>query len=168
MTRDERDSCTCICPGCGAVLSHSDGPTHAYMTSSPACWALYGDVLAHEYSDPALLEVHRLTVDTYAVQHPGDGSRQAIQSVGLHLTRLMIQLESRLSPKETNEVMLDLGVRKSSLEQLNPPERFQMTIADIGPIAGTADHPGKVRLWAEKTWHDWRRHHAFIREWSRG
>ncbi len=54
----------------------------------------YGVILQHEYSDPRLLPTHRLSVDTYAIQHPGDGSRRAIQSVGLHLARLMIQLES--------------------------------------------------------------------------
>ncbi|MDZ7628938.1 MAG: DUF5946 family protein [Parvularculaceae bacterium] len=45
--------------------------------------------------------MHRLSVDAYAVQHPGGASRQAIQSVGLHLARLYIQLEHPHTPKES-------------------------------------------------------------------
>jgi hypothetical protein len=39
------------CVGCGALLPNEDNPTHRYLESSPACWRLYGDVLAREYSD---------------------------------------------------------------------------------------------------------------------
>lgn len=68
------------CPGCGAQLPDIEGPVHRYMTSSPACWRLFGELLAAEYSDPDLIVTHRLSVDTYAIQHPGGQSRQAIQS----------------------------------------------------------------------------------------
>lgn len=70
------------CPGCGVRLPESDGPVHAYLESSPACWAAYGQVLAREYGTPALMDVHRLSVDACAVQHPGGHSRQAIRTVG--------------------------------------------------------------------------------------
>jgi hypothetical protein len=43
---------------------------------------VYGEMLAREYGDPAYFRVHQLTVDTYAVQHPGPRERRAIQSVG--------------------------------------------------------------------------------------
>ena len=33
---------------------------------------VYGEVLAREYSDPSYVSLHRLTADTYAVQHPGE------------------------------------------------------------------------------------------------
>lgn len=147
------------------TLDQIEGSRHAYMISSPACWAKFGEVLACEYSDPALLATHRLTVDTYAVQHSGDGTRQAVQSVGLHLARLMIQLEAPLPPKETNDVMLRLGPRKASLERLDPPKTFAMTIMDVWSVRGTAGHPQAVRAWAESTWREWDRHHAYIRAW---
>ena len=35
-----------VCPGCGLELEVVDGPTHDYIGASPACWALYGQVLA--------------------------------------------------------------------------------------------------------------------------
>lgn len=155
------------CPGCKGLFEPRDGPLHRYMVSSPACWHAYGIVLQHEYSDPRLLPTHRLSVDSYAVQHPGDGSRRAIQSVGLHLARLMIQLESPSSPRETNEVMLGLGQHKHSLPALTPPDRYAVTVADIMAEAGGLRHADAVRAWASSTWLAWAPHHPFIREWVR-
>ena len=73
------------CPGCGALFSCRDGPIHPYMELSFACWAAYGEVLAGEHSDPTLVVTHRLSVDAYAVQHPGGSSRQNNQSVVVYL-----------------------------------------------------------------------------------
>jgi len=154
------------CPGCGAVFEKQDGPTHRYMISTAGCWRHFGEHLAAEYADPTLLPIHRLSVDTYAVQHPGDGSRRAIQSVGLHLARLMIQLEAPTPPAETNDVMLRLGRRKATLRRLERPERFAMTIADVARFSGTSRHVEVVRAWAESTWNDWRQHHDYIRAWA--
>jgi uncharacterized protein DUF5946 len=65
------------CPGCGAVLPPSSGPTHEYIGASPACWAVFGEVLAAEYGDRTFWPAHHITVDAYAAQHPGtDGRRQ--------------------------------------------------------------------------------------------
>lgn len=154
------------CPGCGVDLESFDGPTHAYMTSSPACFELFTNVLAFEYSDAALLATHRLTVDTYAVQHPGTGgSRRQIQSVGLHLVRLCVQLASPLPPKETNDVMLGCARHKQTFVFLEPPDRFSMTVVDVAPYAGGTKHAGKVREWAARTWNDWAKHHSYIHGW---
>lgn len=154
------------CVGCGKLLPVIDGPTHKYMLSSPACYAAFNQILAAEYSSQELMEVHRLTVDTYAVQHPGDPSdRRAVQSVGLHLARLFVQLESPRPPKETNQVMLDFASNKSSLIALKPPKQFRVTAADIAPFAGTGLHAAKVKEWASTTWEDWSAHHDYIREW---
>lgn len=65
------------CPDCLAAIPATGGPVHAYIPAPPGCWALYGEVLAREYSDRALWPTHRLTVDAYAAQHPsGDDPRQ--------------------------------------------------------------------------------------------
>lgn len=154
------------CPGCGALLAEIDGPTHAYMTSSPACYALFTQILAHEYSDPDLLITHRLSVDTYAVQHPGaQTSRREIQSVGLHLARLSLQLMHTLAPKETNDVMLGLSKHKTTLVALPPPAQFSITVADVAPLAGTNQHSATVRKWAESTWNDYASSHRYINDW---
>jgi len=60
-------------------LQKADGPAHAYMLSSPGCWAAYGELLAREYSDSAYRRLHRLSVDAYALQHPGIDTPQSPQ-----------------------------------------------------------------------------------------
>lgn len=153
------------CPGCGAVFEAVDGPTHRYMISSPACWRAYGELLAAEYSTPALMATHRLSVDAYAVQHPGGQSRQAIQSVGLHLARLLVQLDRPMPPRETNDVMLEFGRRKHTLQYLGPPNSFDFTMADVAPHIGAETHGETVRYWAQSALSSWREHHAYIEAW---
>ncbi|WP_299682593.1 DUF5946 family protein [uncultured Roseobacter sp.] len=156
-----------MCPGCGAVLKDIDGPTHPYMLSSPTCFAAYTELLAFEYSDPALMPTHRLSVDAFAVQHPGDGvSRQAIQSVGLHLARLAVQLQHLHVPNRSADIMLLLGKYKGELEALSPPIEFSMTIADVQADAGTPAHICAVTNWAKSAWNDWREHHDYILDWA--
>lgn len=58
------------------------------MLCSPGWWAVFGEVLAREYEDPACMANHRLTVDAYAVQHPGEPTPAAARSVLLHLVSL--------------------------------------------------------------------------------
>lgn len=69
------------CMWCSGAFPEVAGPTHKYMQSTPGCWAAFGRVLAREYGDQRYFAVHRLTVDAYAIQHPGIPSRQSIQSV---------------------------------------------------------------------------------------
>lgn len=136
------------------------------MTSSPACWAAFGAVLAREYSNPELMAVHRLSVDAWAVQHPGDGSRRAIQSVGLHLARLMTQLQDGLGGEAANAAMLAFAARKSELPELPPRARYAVTVADVTSVASHVEHRLAVRRWAEATWNDWADQHAFITRWT--
>jgi hypothetical protein len=157
------------CPGCGAVLDDQDGPVHAYMASSPACWAAFGALLAAEYADPRLMGVHRLSVDTYAVQHPGAADdRRAVQSVGLHLARLMQQLDQPRAPDETNAIMVRFTARKHHLVRLAPPVAFTLTVANVTPAIGGPRHSEQVLAWARATWADYRAHHDYIRAFAAG
>jgi hypothetical protein len=156
-----------VCPGCGSRLAAVEGPVHAYMTSSPACWAAFNAVIAREFEDPSLMPVHRLTVDVWAIQHPGDGSRRAIQSVGLHLARLWVQIEGGLTGVAANAAMLGFAARKASLPELPPRERYALTVADVVDALEPEVHRAAVRRWAEATWADWSDHHDFIRRWAR-
>lgn len=156
------------CLGCGGLFAEGDGPTHPYMLSSPGCWTRYGEVLAREYSQPELLATHRLSVDAYAVQHPGSrDDRRAVQSVGLHLARRMLQLDRPAAPRETSDVMLGLASAKAGLKWLEPPEVFSVTVADV-PLGGSFDdHVAAVRAWGADAWEAWQAHHFFIRTWAK-
>ena len=110
-----------VCIGCGGQFPEIDGPTHRYMESSPGCWACYGEVLAREYTDFQYQKVHRLTVDAYAVQHPGQPSPQSIQSVALHLISLCAIFEADVQMNEATKIIAQAAERKERFEWLAPP-----------------------------------------------
>lgn len=154
------------CPGCGVEFPEREGPVHRYMESSPACWATYGEVLAREYSDPAYFQVHRLSVDAYAVQHPGHPNPQAIQSVAVHLIRLALQLERQLSPEQANATMLLAVHGKGIYTWLTPPaDMGPITVADVQKANDVTEHVETVKRWAASAWQAWSAHHATIHNW---
>lgn len=154
------------CPGCGATFAEVDGPVHPYMTSSPGCWAAYGEVLAREYSDPARAATHRLSVDAYAAQHPGEPSRQSIQSVGLHLVRLCLLLEHGCPVGQANAAMLEAGRRKQEMHWLTPPPWLgEVTVKDLLVTDSAEAHVSAQWRWARAVWAAWAPHHATIAGW---
>ncbi len=157
---------TSKCFSCAGEYPDIDGPTHRYMTSTPGCWAIYGEVLAREYSDSGYYQVHRLTVDAYAVQHPGSTDRQSIHSVGVHLIRLCLFLEHGLTPEKANEAMLNAAKHKDEFVWLEPPaSKGVITAADIIKANNVEEHKAAVWKWAEAAWNAWSQHHATIRSW---
>jgi len=154
------------CRGCGATFETHDGPTHRYMESSPGCWAVYGEVLAREYSDPAYGSAHRLTVDAYAVQHPGRPSPQSIQSVALHLMSLCLVLERGVGPDRATAFLQSAAKDKGRFVWLAPPEsRGSVTIKNVHAATNGADHGKLVRAWADSVWTSWAGHHPKVRAW---
>jgi len=136
------------------------------MTSTPGCWAIYGEVLAREYSSTLYFPVQRLTVDAFAVQHPGSTDRQSIQSVGLHLIRLCLFLEHGLGAENANDAMLEAGKHKSTFTWLKPPDSMgRITAADVYRAESVHEHKTIVRAWAESSWNAWALHHNTIRSW---
>lgn len=155
------------CMGCAGLFPAQDGPTHPYMQSTPGCWAAYGRVLAREYADPRHFAIHRLTVDAYAVQHPGVPSRKSIQSVGVHLVRLCLFLEHGLSPQRANDAMLAAAKHKAHYQWLEPPAFLgPLTVADVEQAAEFEMHQSAVRAWASQMWSVWSPHHATVRAWA--
>jgi hypothetical protein len=155
------------CIGCGAVLPEIDGPTHRYLEASPACWAAYSEVLAREFADPALFQrVHRLTVDTYAVQHPGRPSPQSIQSVAVHLMSLCTLIEGGSATAWATKVIREAVRGKGNFAWLEPPQpRGRLTLVEVWRTKGAAEHEGMVREWAISAWTAWAPHHDTVRRW---
>lgn len=155
------------CMWCRGAFPEEDGPTHEYMQSTPGCWAAFGRVLAREYEDPRYAATHRLTVDAYAVQHPGMPSRQSIQSVGVHLVRLCLFLERGLPPEAANDAMLAAARHKSHFGWLEPPASLgALTVADVEAAMELDAHVAVVRRWAWQMWEVWAPHHATVRAWA--
>jgi hypothetical protein len=143
-----------------------EGPVHRYVESSAGCWALYGEVLAREYSDAAYFGVHRLTVDAYAVQHPGQPSPQSVQSVAIHLISLCLSFEHGLPAGEASAAMQQAAKTKAAFRWLAPPgERGRITVIDVHRAGSAAEHAEIVQAWAKSVWSAWSEHHATIRTW---
>jgi hypothetical protein len=153
------------CPGCGVVLPDVAGPSHPYMLSSPACWAMYGEVLARSYSDPQLRGVHQLLVDAFAVQHPGVPDRRSAQSVGLHLMTLCLFLERGVDPAEGPRLHKQM-IEWPAFGWLEPPQsRGEITVANVHAAASTTDRIAATKAWARSAWEAWSPHHETVRGW---
>jgi hypothetical protein len=96
------------CPGCGALFPDIKGPVHAYIGANAGCWALFlwtgipgetdtARLIAESRipespvpipAQPAETMVDELFGDAYGVQHHGQDSPQAIQSVALHFLNM--------------------------------------------------------------------------------
>jgi len=154
------------CCGCGAEFGDEEGPVHKYMLSSPGCWAAYGRVLAREYQDQAYYRLHRLSVDAYAVQHPGVDNAQARNSVGVHLSRLCLLLELGWPMERANAAMVEISAKKRSYPWLTPPKFMgERTVRDVLAAVTPAEHEARVMEWAESVWGAWSGYHATVRGW---
>jgi hypothetical protein len=154
------------CPGCGLVLPPREGTTHPYLGASAGCWALYGEILAREYGDPAYSRLHQLTADTYAVQHPGAPERRSIQSVALHLMTLCLFLEDGVDPRRGPALHKRFVRERARFGWLEPPRpNGRITVADVHRAASPAEHERAVETWARDVWAAWSGHHGTVRGW---
>jgi hypothetical protein len=113
------------------------------------------------------MAVHRLTVDTYAVQHPGRPSPQSIQSVAVHLISLCAVLERKLGFEAATSI-LRAAADTMKFEWLEPPPgRGAVTVAEVARAEAFEDHIAAVKSWAAGAWEAWSPHHAQVREWMR-
>jgi hypothetical protein len=132
------------------------------MTSSPACWARYGELLGLLATRPDLQAVRQMCVDAYAVQHPGTPNPQAIQSVALHLLSMRRYLVEGLPI-----VPLRVVGTKGAFVWLTPPATLgERTVADM-PLEGTVDVlRGAARRWVESAWEAWSPFHRQVADWA--
>lgn len=155
------------CPGCGVVLPETNGPVHRYMTSSAACWAGYGELLAAQYSSPERMEFHQLVVDAYAVQHPGGAAAVQVQSVGIHLMTLALFLEDGVDPAQGPQLH-GLMLTRPAFGYLVPPTDAGDLAWNHVPVRG--DHAVAREAaydWGRSAWAAWADHHETVDVWLR-
>ncbi len=154
------------CLGCGALVPDIEGPTHEYMLSAPGCWALFNQVAVKQY-EIASFDLRRMTVDAYAVQHPGTTDRRAIQSVAVHLISLYFVLERGLPPTAATDKMRHALTDKSRFTWLKPPQSMgEITVVGVVNLTDPTEHEALVKRWARSAWEAWSAHHDQIRKWT--
>jgi hypothetical protein len=154
-----------ICPGCGLEMPrHAEASYGGYFNASTECWEIFTEVIGKEFSNPALFEqVHRLTVDAYAVQHAGGNHPD--KSVMVHLAGLFLVLERGLRCTAVTPLLgrLANGVRVwPRLPQ--PTAAPKLTIFDVALAESVENHAKVAQSWAESVWRTWSPHHREIRE----
>ena len=152
------------CPNCGAVVPDIDGPTHAYMISSPGCWAAFGRLQAGEPARSGYQTVHGLAVDAFAASHGGDGSqRRDRQSVCLHLMALCLVLQRGQGSRRRMALLRGLTAVKRDWPRLERPEGVPALSHTHAAHAGDGEeYAARVTEWAQAVWAFWAPEHERI------
>jgi len=159
------------CYGCGALVEDIEGKPHKYIGASQGCWNLYTEILAKEYGEYNYPEhTHRLTVDTYAIQHPGclpeqspkgmaraeQPERQSIQSVNVHLISLYAVLVMKLRGRDATKLISKILRGNPAFEWLEPPvPNGTITVVDVLKVTTQEEHEASVKKWAEDVFGCW-------------
>jgi len=153
-----------VCPGCAARVPREQGPTHRYLLAAPACWRMYGEVLARRLA-AAVIPPDRYPVDAYAIQHPGVPGPQSSQSVVAHLVSLGLMFERGASPQAATQAMAALiAANKGKFPWLDPPASVgSLTVVDVAAADTDAELDRLAAQWARAAWDAWSPHHATVR-----
>lgn len=158
------------CSDCGIRLRISSGPRHPYLGASASCWALYGEVLTHEWEVFHYPPCHRMLVDAYAVQHPGVPGPQAKRSVIGHLMSLCLLLEHGFPPKQATQTLARIVLwlkSQETLPWLPPPASLgKITVADLPGAIDLTEHTRRVEEWGKSVFEAWHPYHKQIRIWT--
>lgn len=144
-----------ICAGCGLRVAGG----------TAGCQALMDELLARDFSDVTYFRVHRLMVDTYALQHPERYCASA-KSLAAHLTGLCWLVErggSRAVGSEPLRRWLDGRVDLDKPEV--PAPRGDLTIADVRSEPDAESYAAAVDRWARATWEAYASLHGLAHDW---
>lgn len=143
------------CSGCGlAVAGGTDG-----------CQKIADELWAREFGDVTYFTVHRMTVDTYCLQHP-DRYCASAKSLAAHLTGLCWLLEhggSRAVGSDALRRWLNKAVRLEKPEL--PPDRGRLTVASVREAADPVAYAEAVEAWARSTWEAYASLHDVAHRW---
>ena len=144
------------CEACGASLPDGEA----------GCQGQFDEVLAREFGDYRYGRLHRLTVDTYSLQHPERYMRSG-KSFAAHLTGMWAALDSDQAEAINREVRRWLhGPRTLPRPEEPPPgKRGELTIEYVLGAADAEEHLDRVGEWARSTWSAWSAYHDLARQW---
>jgi hypothetical protein len=154
-----------VCEGCGAQVPDISGPTHAYMTSAPGCWALHGDLVARGISSRAGGGASQLRTDAYAAQHATNPDPRNRQSVAVHLMSLCATFALGLQPGRTTQLIGGWTHRPGGYPDLISTQRHgSFTVVDAIGAAEVLGYERAVEHWARSVWDGWASQHAAIQK----
>lgn len=160
------------CPDCKVWLLAVSGAAHRYVGASPACWGVFSALVNGGEPPLAPHPLNSLLLDAYMVQHPGQPSDQAVQSVAVHLLALFGVLERSVAPEQVlwirqRAVRGDAQQRHVRFTWLTPPDfTGSPTISDIAAGATPETRTSNGVHYTKTIWGLWTSAHgATIAEW---
>ena len=152
------------CVGCLGLVPDIDGPVHRYMTASPGCWQVYTELMAGNLPASPLAG---LTVDAYAVTHPGEPGRHSTPSVWIHLTTLCFMLERGWPPDRGPWLRTVSADSFDDWPWLPRPDWMgEVTAVDVAAAVAQRELDRARELttaWVEGAWAAWSVHHEAVR-----
>lgn len=134
------------------------------MTASAACWRSFSELLATFYSSSDRLVFRQLVVDAYAAQHPGEGQRVQVQSVGMHLMTLCLFLEHGVDPSLGSALHRRM-IRRPGFHRIEPLGLARLDVRHV-PVEGPADIAReRAYEWAQAVWDLYGDDHGTVRLW---
>jgi hypothetical protein len=129
------------------------------------CRARFESFLARDFSDARYFASHRLLVDVYCLQHPGQYCASA-KSLAAHLAGLGWILEEGAATAVGPEALRRWLSGERRLDKPAVPERRgATTIGDLPAEAPPAEWGAAVRRWAEDVWSAYAPLHPVARRW---
>lgn len=157
---------TTTCAQCGATVPDLSGPVHRYVPSAPGCWQIFGEVQADESLRFGYPAAHRIVVNAYMAQHPGDGSdRRDRQSVFAHLAGLCAVVEMDMDPAHATEILRRVLKHYDDfpvLDRRHGPG--ELNVVHLIGARDAAEYERRARAWARTVWQAWDDHHTVISE----
>ena len=143
------------CGDCGSLVE--DGKA--------GCIKVFEEVIAKEFGDYRYGRIHRLTVDTFCLQHP-DPYMASGKSFAAHLCGVYAALQL------TNVNDINTHVQKwlSKNPELESPReipdrRGGLTIMHVYGATVPEEHVKRVKEWATSAWQPWSGYHRLASEW---
>lgn len=143
------------CPYCGAngLNSHE-------------CDIAFSHLIGREFSDPALFRAHRLTVDSYCLQHP-ERYMVSSKSAATHLAGMCWSLEigESIHLPPALKRFVD-GPRTFTRVDVPPPQqRGTLNVTHMIGVTDPDRYLAAAREWAHSTWLAWAAASKQARAW---
>ena len=143
------------CSGCGLTVANG----------SAGCQSIMDQILALHFGNAVYFSVHRLFVDTYALQHP-ERYCASFKSLAAHLAHLCWSLERGGSRAVPSEAIRRWVERHPHLDKPPLPDRRGgLTVAEVARTPTPAEHQQAVDRWARSTWEAYANLQSTARHW---
>lgn len=107
------------------------------------------------------MSVHPLTVDAYALQHPGKESPQTIHSANVHLASLYSYFELGYPIRKLATVKSVMAQFKDAFVWLEPPKsQKDINVGDVLETSNASQHRKKILKWANYVYRKWGNQHS--------